>query len=71
MKKQTLYIVAVVVALLIAADVAYVLIDRLTELATFPSVVKTVRTLGWALVLAGWCVIVYKIIKRKYNWLKK
>ena len=71
MKKQALYIVAVVVALLIAADMAYVLIDRLRELITFPSVARTVRTLGWALVLAGWCVIVYKIIKRKYNWLKK
>ena len=71
MKKQTLYIVAVVVAIWIWADVAQVLIVRLTELASSPSVVKTVRTLGWALVLAGWCVIVYKIIKRKYNWLKK
>ena len=71
MKKQALYIVAVVAAIWIWADVAQVLIDRLTELASSPSVVKTVRTLGWALVLAGWCVIVYKIIKRKYNWLKK
>ena len=71
MKKQALYIVAVVVAIWIWADVAQVLIVRLTELASSPSVVKTVRTLGWALVLAGWCVIVYKIIKRKYNWLKK
>ena len=71
MKKQTLYIVAVVVALLIAADMAYVLIDRLRELTTFPSVARTVRTLGWALALAGWCVITYKIVKRKYNWLKK
>ena len=71
MKKQALYIVAVVVAIWIWADVAYVLIGRLTELASSPSVARTVRTLGWALALAGWCVIVYKIIKRKYNWLKK
>ncbi len=71
MKKQALYIVAVVVALLIVADVAYTLIDKLRELTTSPSVMRTVRTIGWALALAGWCAIAYKIVKRKYNWLKK